>query len=111
MNGRSMFIYDKEKKFFSSAIVGGIPGIAVGLAMALKRKGSNNKVWCFVGDGAEDTGHFAESVRYVDGWDLPCEFVVEDNDINDIDDTETVIDEENIISDDELIDGSLYVAQ
>ena len=82
MNGRSMFIYDKEKKFFSSAIVGGIPGIAVGLAMALKRKGSNNKVWCFVGDGAEDTGHFAESVRYVDGWDLPCEFVVEDNDMS-----------------------------
>ena len=82
MNGRSMFIYDKEKKFFSSAIVGGIPGIAVGLAMALKRKGSNNKVWCFVGDGAEDTGHFAESVRYVDGWNLPCEFVVEDNDMS-----------------------------
>ena len=81
-NGRSMFIYDKEKKFFSSAIVGGIPGIAVGLALALKRKGSDNKVWCFVGDGAEDTGHFAESVRYVDGWDLPCNFVVEDNDMS-----------------------------
>ena len=82
MNGRSMFIYDKEKKFFSSAIVGGIPGIAVGLAMALKKKNSDNKVWCFVGDGAEDTGHFAEAVRYVDGWDLPCEFVVEDNDMS-----------------------------
>ena len=82
LNGRSMFLYDKKRNFFSSAIVGGIPGIAVGLAKALKRKGSDRKVWCFVGDGAEDTGHFAESVRYVDGWDLPCTFVVEDNDMS-----------------------------
>ena len=82
MNGRSMFIYDNKRNFFSSAIVGGIPGIAVGIAMALKRKGSDKKVWCFVGDGAEDTGHFSESVRYVDGWDLPCTFVVEDNDMS-----------------------------
>jgi len=81
-NGRSMFIYDNKRNFFSSAIVGGIPGIAVGLAMALKRKESNRKVWCFIGDGAEDTGHFFESVRYVDGWDLPCTFVVEDNDMS-----------------------------
>jgi hypothetical protein len=81
-NGRSMFIYDKKRKFFSSAIVGGIPEIAAGIALALKRKKSSNKVWCFVGDGCEDTGHFAEAVRYVDGWNLPCKFVVEDNDIS-----------------------------
>jgi ABC-type transport system involved in cytochrome c biogenesis permease component len=37
--------------------------------------------------------------------------VVENNEDNDIDDTETVIDEENIISDEELIDGTLYVPQ
>lgn len=82
LNGRSMFIYDNKRNFFSSSIVGGNVGIAVGLAVALKRKNSNRKVWCFVGDGSEDTGHFAESVRYVDGWDLPCTFVVEDNDMS-----------------------------
>ena len=35
-----------------------------------------------MGDGCEDTGHFAEAVRYVDGWNLPCKFVVEDNDLS-----------------------------
>ena len=82
LNGRSMFIYDNKRNFFSSAIVGGNTGIAVGLAIALKRKNSDRKVWCFVGDGAEDSGHFAESVRYVDGWDLPCTFIIEDNDMS-----------------------------
>ena len=43
-NGRSMFIYDRERNFFSSAIVGGIPEIAAGVAMALKLKKSNQKV-------------------------------------------------------------------
>lgn len=81
-NGRSMFIYDREKNFFSSAIVGGIPEIAAGVAMALKRKKSEKKVWCFVGDGAEDTGHFYSAVRYVESNNLPCKFIVEDNDIS-----------------------------
>ncbi|MDC3277465.1 thiamine pyrophosphate-dependent enzyme [Acidimicrobiia bacterium] len=81
-NGRSMFMYDREKNFFSSAIVGGIPEIAAGVAMALKRKKSKKKVWCFVGDGAEDTGHFYSAVRYVESNNLPCKFIVEDNDIS-----------------------------
>ena len=80
LDGRSMFMYDRERNFFSSAIVGGIPGIAVGIAWALKQKNSDQFVWCFVGDGAEDTGNFAEAVRYVDGWNLPCNFIIEDND-------------------------------
>ena len=78
-NGRSMFIYDRERNFFLSAIIGGTPAIAAGIAWALKKKGSNQKVWCFVGDGTEDNGHLFEAVRYVDGWDLPCTFVIENN--------------------------------
>jgi Dehydrogenase E1 component/Transketolase, pyrimidine binding domain len=80
LNGRSMFIYDKERNFFVSAIIGGTPAIAAGIAWALKRKGSDKKVWCFIGDGTEDNGHLFEAVRYVDGWDLPCTFVIESND-------------------------------
>ena len=80
LNGRSMFIYSREKNFFCSAIIGGTPAIAAGIAWALKRKGSDKKVWCFVGDGTEDTGHLYEAIRYVDGWELPCKFVVENND-------------------------------
>ena len=79
LNGRSMFIYDRQKNFFTSAIIGGTPAIATGIALALKRKGSKQKVWCFVGDGTEDTGHLFEAARYVDGFDLPCKFIVEDN--------------------------------
>jgi hypothetical protein len=79
LNGRSMFIYDRERNFFCSAIIGGTPAIAAGIAWALKRKGSRNRVWCFVGDGTEDNGHLYEAVRYVDGWDLPCTFVIENN--------------------------------
>jgi deoxyxylulose-5-phosphate synthase len=45
----------------------------------LKRKGSDKKVWCFIGDGTEDSGHTYEAVRYVDGFDLPCTFVIENN--------------------------------
>jgi len=80
LNGRSMFIYDRSRNFFCSAIIGGTPAIAAGIAWALKRKGSTNRVWCFVGDGTEDNGHLYEAVRYVDGWDLPCTFVIENND-------------------------------
>ncbi len=80
LNGRSMFIYDRARNFFCSAIIGGTPAIAAGIAWALKRKGSKQKVWCFVGDGTEDNGHLYEAIRYVDGWDLPCTFVIENND-------------------------------
>jgi pyruvate dehydrogenase E1 component alpha subunit len=79
-NGKSMFVFDRKLNFYSSSIVAATPAIAAGVALALKRKGSRARVWCFVGDGAEDQGHFYEAVRYVDGWNLPCTFVVEDND-------------------------------
>ena len=49
------------------------------LLEALKKKGSQNKVWCFIGDGTEDNGHLFGLLRYVDGWNLPCNFVIESN--------------------------------
>jgi len=79
LNGRSMFVYDRSRNFFVSAIIGATPAIAIGIALALKRKNSNQKVWCFVGDGTTDNGHFFEAVRYADGWDLPVHFIVENN--------------------------------
>jgi deoxyxylulose-5-phosphate synthase len=75
-----MFMYDRIRNFFCSAIIGGTPAIAAGIAWALKRKGSNQQVWCFVGDGTEDNGHLYEAIRYVDGWNLPCTFIIENND-------------------------------
>lgn len=80
LSGRSMFVFDRKLNFFSSSIVCATPSIATGVAWALKQKGSKQKVWCFVGDGAEDEGHLCEAARYVDGFELPCTFIVEDND-------------------------------
>jgi len=82
LKGNSMFIFDKKLHFLSTSIVAGGPCISVGIAMALKMKKSDQHVWCFIGDGAEDEGHFYEAVRYVDGHDLPCTFIIEDNNRN-----------------------------
>lgn len=79
INGRSMFIYDRKRNFFTSAIIGGTVAIAAGIALALKKKGSSQKVWCFIGDGTEDNGHLFEAARYVQGFDLPCTYIIEDN--------------------------------
>lgn len=82
VNGQSMFLYDRERNILNSAIIGGPPAIAVGIAWALKQKGSKQKVWCFLGDANFDNGHFFEAARYVEGFDLPCTFIYENNNIS-----------------------------
>ena len=77
--GKSMFVFDRARNFYTSSILAATPAIAAGVAWALKRKGSSRKVWCFIGDGAADEGHFYEAARYVEGFGLPCTFIVEDN--------------------------------
>jgi TPP-dependent pyruvate/acetoin dehydrogenase alpha subunit len=76
---RSMFRFSRKHRVFSSAILAGNCGIAVGIAMALRESGSKNRVWCFLGDGAEENGHFYEAVLYTYGHNLPVEFIIEDN--------------------------------
>jgi pyruvate dehydrogenase E1 component alpha subunit len=78
--GKGMYLFSKELNFLSTSIVAGGPCIAAGIALGLKMSQSAKRVWCFVGDGAEDEGHFYEAVRFVEGQDLPCIFVIEDND-------------------------------
>lgn len=82
ISGRSMETSSDKHKFYSSAIVGGIIPIALGTAMALKRKKSNNRVWCFIGDMTFETGVFHESYKYAKNFDLPLQFVVEDNNLS-----------------------------
>ena len=78
-DGRCMHVFSKYHNFFTSAIVGGCCAISVGVAKALKLEGSLRRVWCFVGDGAVDTGRFYEAWRYTVCHNLPLTFVVEDN--------------------------------
>ncbi len=80
--GRSMSTNSIDPKFYSSSIVAGIIPIAVGAAKALKMKSSQRRVWCFIGDMTFETGIFYESYKYVKNFNLPLQFVVEDNNLS-----------------------------
>jgi pyruvate dehydrogenase E1 component alpha subunit len=82
LEGRSITLVNKEEKFYSSAIVGAIIPIATGVALANKRDGKDDKVWCFIGDMAFETGGFYEMHKYTQRYDLPIRFVVEDNGVS-----------------------------
>lgn len=76
---RSMFNFSKKLRIYQSAILAGNCGIAVGVARAIKESGEDAHVHCFLGDGAEENGHFYEAVLYASGHDLPVTFHIEDN--------------------------------
>ena len=82
IEGRSMGIINKKKKFYSSSIVGGILPIALGVALSLKKKKKKNKVWVFIGDMTFECGVFHETYKYAKNFKLPIKFVVEDNDLS-----------------------------
>ena len=82
VEGRSITIVNKEERFYSSAIVGAIIPIAVGVAMAIKENHGHECVWCFIGDMAFETGGFYEMHKYAQRYNLPIRFVVEDNGVS-----------------------------
>ncbi|OBF11475.1 pyruvate dehydrogenase [Mycobacterium sp. ACS4054] len=63
----------------STGIVGAGPPVAVGLAMAAKRKGSDRVTVVSFGDGATNTGSFHEAANMAALWDLPIVFVCQNN--------------------------------
>ena len=79
LNGRSITLNFPDYNVYSSAIVGGIAPIAVGTALAIKRKNNSNRVYCFLGDMGFHTGIVYESIKYSIGHSLPITFVIEDN--------------------------------
>ena len=64
VEGRSMGTNNVGPNFYASSIVGGILSIAVGASLALKTKGSNNRVWCFVGDMTSLSGERPCYIKY-----------------------------------------------
>lgn len=77
--GRSISLCFPKHRVVSSAIVGGIAPIALGLALAVRRAGGTNRVWCFMGDMSSEAGVVHECIKYATNHDLPIHFVVEDN--------------------------------
>jgi pyruvate dehydrogenase E1 component alpha subunit len=77
--GKSITLCYPEYNIYSSAIVTGNIPIATGAALDIKRKGSTNHVWCFVGDMTSETGTFFENWKYAVNHDLPITYVIENN--------------------------------
>ena len=73
LKGNSISLQFPLYNFYTSAIVGGIIPIALGVAMA------GETVWCFVGDMAAETGIFHECAKYARNKNLLIHFIVEDN--------------------------------
>ncbi|GAB1810981.1 thiamine pyrophosphate-dependent dehydrogenase E1 component subunit alpha [Mycobacterium sp. MUNTM1] len=63
----------------STGIVGAGPPVAVGLAMAGKRKGLDRVTVVSFGDGATNTGSFHEAANMAALWELPMVFVCQNN--------------------------------
>lgn len=82
LHGNSINICNPDYHFYSSGIVGGSTPIALGVAIGLKRLGSKEHVWVFVGDMTAEGGIFHEAVSYAAKNDLPITFVIEDNGIS-----------------------------
>lgn len=82
MRGQSIALCFPEHRIVSSAIVGGILPIAVGIAMGIKRAGGAERVHCFLGDMSAMTGIFRECQCFAAGHDLPIRWIIEDNDLS-----------------------------
>ena len=79
LDGKSISLCFMKYKVYSSAIVGGILPISLGMALSLKRKKSKNRVFCFIGDMTSETGIAYETIKYSINKKLPIHFVIEDN--------------------------------
>ena len=79
MAGKSITLNFPEHRVISSAIVGGIIPIAVGIALGIKLSGGKERVFVFMGDMTMLTGIADECQRYSAGHKLPIMFIVENN--------------------------------
>ena len=67
------------KNFFTNGIQGGIVPNAVGVAFANKLDGNSRRTIVFLGDGTLGQGIVYESLNFAAVKNIPCIFVVEDN--------------------------------
>ncbi len=78
--GGSMHLVDAEHGFMgATGVVGGNIPIALGSALAARRRGDGSVAVVFFGDGAVQGGIFNESVNLATLWGLPLLLVCENN--------------------------------
>lgn len=77
--GGHMHLFDTERRFSCSGIVGASLPPACGAALAAKLTGSSAISVAFFGEGAANQGTFHESLNLAALWQLPVLFVCEDN--------------------------------
>jgi len=77
--GGSMHITDWDKRVMPSGIVGTSITLAVGVALAISLRGSDDVAVASFGDGAANTGAFHEGINMGAVWRLPVVFICENN--------------------------------
>jgi TPP-dependent pyruvate/acetoin dehydrogenase alpha subunit len=78
--GGSMHLVDVASGFMgATGVVGGNIPIALGSALAARRRGTDAVAVVFFGDGAVQAGHFNETVNLAALWGLPLILVCENN--------------------------------
>ncbi|HEX7546238.1 MAG TPA: thiamine pyrophosphate-dependent enzyme, partial [Gemmatimonadaceae bacterium] len=78
--GGSMHIFDRDVNFLGGhGIVGAHVPIATGVAFAIKYRGGNQAIVCFMGEAAVNNGAFHEALNMAGLWKLPVIYVIENN--------------------------------
>jgi TPP-dependent pyruvate/acetoin dehydrogenase alpha subunit len=70
---------DPALRFHSTAIVGGLVGVATGTALGVKLAGGKEIVVCCIGEAATEQGVFWESLNFAALHALPIVYVCENN--------------------------------
>ena len=78
--GGSMHMFDANANFLGGhGIVGGHVPLAAGVGFAIKYRGGDQVIVCFMGESVVNTGAFHEALNMAGLWKLPCVFIIENN--------------------------------
>src|SRR4051794_18912696 len=78
--GGSMHMFDKSLNFLGGhGIVGAHVPLATGVGFAIKYRGGDQCIVCFMGESVVNTGAFHEALNMAGLWKLPVVYVIENN--------------------------------
>ena len=78
--GGSMHLFDTNTNFLGGhGIVGGHVPVAAGVGFAIKYRGGDQVIVCFMGESVVNTGAFHEALNMAGLWKLPVVYIIENN--------------------------------